>query len=121
MALRALAIAVAVAIGGTIAGCGKTQILAAGRTLHLALTEYRLNPQRVQVSSGRLTILVKNDGLYTHNLAITRGSQILGATQYIHPGRRARLTITLKKGSYTMTSTELFDQDLGLYGTLVAK
>jgi plastocyanin len=121
MARRPLALAAALVTCGTLTACGHTQIVGARRPVHLALTEYRLNPQRVQVRPGRLTIFVKNDGVYTHNLAVTRGSHTLGATQPIPPGHRTHLTLTLKTGSYTIASTMLSDQDLGLYGTLIAK
>jgi plastocyanin len=121
MARIPLALATALVTSSTIAACGHTQIVGASRAVHVALTEYRLGPQRVQVGPGRLTIFVKNDGIYTHNLAVTRGSKTLGATQPISPGHRTHLTLTLKKGSYTMTSTMLSDQALGLYGTLIAK
>jgi hypothetical protein len=104
-----------------VAGCGHTQLVGANRTLHLAMTEYRLAPQRVQAPPGRLTIIVRNNGLLTHNLAVTRGGVSTGTTQPIPPGHAARLTLRVRRGSYQMLSTMLSDQDLGLYGTLVIR
>jgi plastocyanin len=103
------------------AGCGTTHAVGAHRIVYLALTEYRLAPQRVQAPAGRLTIFVENDGRLTHNLAVMRGARTTGVTQPIAPGHRARLTLTLRGGTYVMASTMLSDEALGLYGTLAVK
>lgn len=121
MAGRQLALAAAVALVAPVAGCAQTHLIGVHRTLYVALTEYRLSPQRVQGRAGRLTIIVRNDGVLTHNLAVTNGSRTVGSTHPIAPGHRARLTLTLNRGTYVMASTMLSDRDLGLYGTLIVK
>ena len=104
-----------------LTGCGATHVVGPHRTVYVALTEYRLSPQRVQARAGPLTIVVENDGRLTHNLAVMKGAHASGATQPIAPGRSARLTVALRDGNYVMASTMLSDRDLGLYGTLVVK
>jgi hypothetical protein len=121
MARASLALAVALTLAGAVAGCGGTHVVGVHRTVFLALTEYRLSPQRVQARAGPLTIYVRNDGRLTHNLAVMRGSKTTGSTQPIAPGHRARLTVVLRNGTYVMASTMLSDEDLGLYGTLDVK
>jgi hypothetical protein len=103
---------------GAITGCGRTSTAGAGRSVQIALTEYRVIPQSIRSRAGELTLRVENDGRLTHTLAITRHGNILGQTGPLPPGARTILILTLNPGRYLMTSTLLSDQDLGLYGTL---
>jgi len=106
------------ALGIPIAGCGHTATVGADRTLRLALTEYQVLPQKVQVSRGLVTIIVHNVGKLTHNLVITEGDQRIDGTPPIWPGTTQQLLVTLSPGTYTMASTLFSDQALGEYGTL---
>ena len=117
--LALIGAALALTLAG--AGCGRTQSVGAQRSLNLALTEYRLEPQRVSVSVGALMIVVHNYGRQTHNLVVARGGLPVNATKPIFPGSTAKLTVTLSPGTYLLTSTILSDQVLGLYGTLVVQ
>ncbi len=101
-----------------LAGCGQTDVIRRSRTVLVGLTEYRVAPQRVQISRGPVTILVHNYGRLTHNLVISRGTQTQASTRPIWPGQTAELTLMLAPGSYLMASTILSDQTLGEYGTL---
>ena len=115
---RAPIAALAAVLLSLAAGCGQTETIRHARTLFVALTEYRLAPQSVQVSRGPLTIFVHNYGRVTHNLVISRDGQPQASTRPIWPGQTAELTLTLTPGSYLMASTILSDQTLGQYGTL---
>lgn len=101
-----------------VAGCGETAVIRRSRTVFVALTEYRVAPQSVQISQGPATILVHNYGRLTHNLVISRGGQAQASSRPLRPGQTAELTLTLTPGSYLMASTVLSDQALGAYGTL---
>jgi hypothetical protein len=107
-----------VALASAIAACGHTVTVGAGRTLRLALSEYRVVPQSVQAKSGQLTLLVENDGRLTHNLALSSNGTIIAQTAPIAPGATSQLTATLTPGNYLITSTLFSDQALGVYGTL---
>ena len=113
-----LAGAASAAIVAAIAGCSHTVAVGAGRTLRLALTEYRLVPQSVLAEPGDLTLIVSNDGRLTHDLAITSSGTVIDQTPPIPPGASTELMVNLPRGSYVMTSTLLSDQALGTYGTL---
>ena len=106
------------ALAAVALGCSHTEHIGKRRTLQIALTEYRLNPQDVAARRGRLTILVRNYGRLTHNLVISRRGVSAGSTPPLGPGASARLTLVLAPGSYRMASTILSDQALGQYGTL---
>ncbi len=101
-----------------LAACGHTLAAGASRTMEVALTEYRLNPQDVRARAGVLAFLVHNYGRMTHNFVITQGTATWGTTPPIGPGHSAWLTVTLPAGQYTMASNMLADQALGEYGTL---
>jgi hypothetical protein len=108
---------VAVATASVIAGCGGSRHISGG-PLRLALTEYRLHPQNISVSSGTLTILIRNYGRLTHNVVVSESGQSVAATKPIPPGQSAELDLSLAPGRYLMTSTILSDEALGQYGTL---
>ncbi|MGI8429477.1 MAG: cupredoxin domain-containing protein [Solirubrobacteraceae bacterium] len=100
------------------AGCGKLVVVGADRTLGLALSEYRVNPQDVRVRSGSLTLVVHNYGRLTHNLVVSQAGVYDGVTKPIPPGQSTQLTLTLAPGRYDLASTLLSDQALGEYGAL---
>jgi hypothetical protein len=102
-----------------LAGCGNTTRVGVDRTFQVALTEYRVSPQRVRAPSGTLTIFVHNYGRLSHNLVISSDAHADAATEPIPPGQTAELLATLAPGQYLMSSTILSDQALGAYGTLI--
>jgi len=108
----------AVATALLACGCTHTVRVGAGRTVDVALTEYRLNPDSVTATAGKLTIVARNFGRMTHDITIIHGSTVLKSTAPIAPGHTGTVTITLAPGTYTMASTILSDQALGQLGTL---
>jgi len=110
-------VAVAV-LGIPLAGCGHTASVGSERTLRVALSEYRVAPEKVKASAGALTIIVHNLGKLTHNLVVLRGDQRVVETQPIWPGTVGELSVNLVPGRYTLASTLFSDQALGEYGTL---
>ncbi len=100
------------------AGCGTTVTVGADDTLRVALGEYRVTPQDVRASPGKLTILVHNYGRLTHDLVISLDGETLATTKPIAPGQTEELDTTLGPGRYLIASTILTDQALGAYGTL---
>lgn len=101
-----------------LSGCGHTRVIVGERTLYVSLTDYRVAPQSVRVSSGEVTILVHNYGRLTHNLVVSLDGRSTGSTRPIWPSQSAEMTLTLVPGTYLMASTILSDQALGEYGTL---
>ena len=109
----------AVACAGLLAsGCTNTVQVGRNRTVAVSLTEYRVRPDSIAATAGSVTFLVRNDGLLTHNLTVTRGSRTIAATAPIPPGGSARLTVDLSRGTYTVASAIQSDQALGEHGTL---
>jgi len=103
------------------AGCGTTKVLGAGRQLTVALTEYRLRPQDVEIDAGPVTISVHNYGRLTHNLVILQDGRPQESLPSLQPGASEQLTVFLPAGRYTLASTVQSDQGLGVYGTLIVR
>ena len=102
-----------------VAACGRTTRVGNGRTLQIALNEYRVTPQDVRTETGLLTIFVHNYGRLTHDLVITLDGQTEASTTPIAPGQTQELDAALGPGHYVMSSSILSDQALGAYGTLI--
>ena len=99
-----------------------------GRTLRLKLDEYRIMPQDVRVSAGRLRIVATNVGRLTHNVKIVRVDSTdleapveeIDGTRSTQPGESTSVTIgDLEPGEYRLACTIGNHDDLGQYGTLV--
>jgi hypothetical protein len=115
---RARRLALWIALAGAITSCGHTFIASEGQTVQLGLTEYRLLPQSVSTRVGTLTLQVHNYGRLTHNLVISSNGQTVDSTKALWPGQSASLALNLAPGSYSIGSTLMSDEALGLYGTL---
>jgi len=100
------------------AGCGSTRVETPGQAVQMAVSEYRLNPDRISASPGVVSIVVHNYGRLTHNLVVSQNGQTVAGTQPIPPGDSMELDLDLAPGTYTMASTMHSDQTLGVYGTL---
>ena len=116
---KLLRIVIASMVAGAVAGCGNTAVVGPHRALHVALSEYRINPQSVRAPAGLLNIFVRNYGRRTHDLVLTLDGQAEASTKPLWPGGTQQLTLLLAPGTYQMASTILDDEALGEYGTLV--
>jgi len=110
--------AVALSLVLAVAGCANTIRVGGGRTLRIALTEYRLTPDTVRAYAGRLTIMARNLGTRTHDLVVSLGNFNEAAPLYLAPGATGTVTLDLEPGQYMLRSTLLDDQALGMWGTL---
>jgi uncharacterized cupredoxin-like copper-binding protein len=123
---RVLATALTLAAAVPAAGCGGASFtMVQGSTLRLRLDEYRIEPSHVRIRAGRVTIVARDTGILTHNVAIENPHRKPGRpfTQYartrtMHPGQSATLTVTLKPGTYRLACTIANHDDLGQYATL---
>jgi len=116
--LRATKLALLVAAALLVTACGHTEVAGSGRTVHVQLSEYRLQPQSIRVSRGLVTIIVHNHGLLDHNLALYQNGETVDSINPLGPGETSQMTLFLSPGTYSMASTVLSDQSLGASGTL---
>jgi plastocyanin len=101
-----------------------------GRTLRVRLDEYRIVPQNMEVSEGRLRIVATNVGRLTHNLHIVQPDEDdleeqpkeIGGTRTAQPGESESFTFdNLPAGEYRMICSIANHDDLGQYGRLIVK
>jgi len=88
----------------------------AGVVVKATEREYSIKLSTAKVHAGKVTFDVKNAGKVTHNLTIQGGKH----TPNIGPGKTATLTVTLKKGSYTLYCSIPGHRQLGMVAKLTA-
>ena len=120
--LAVLAALVATSCGDEIA---YTQ--APDRRVDVRLDEYRVLPEHIQVTAGRVTITARNTGRLTHNLVVVQFSRPLGdeeehqygqPTKTLFPGETGSTTVNLKPGKYRLICTIGNHDNLGQYAEL---
>ena len=106
----------AVAVFGVEKSEAKSET-AAGATVNVQEREYKITLSPVKVKAGTVTFVVKNTGKIPHNLTIQQGGK---HTASIGPGKTAKLTVALKKGSYTLYCSVPGHRQLGMVAKLTA-
>lgn len=102
-------------------GCTRDEnVTVKGRTVHVALREYRLDPLVINAHHGRLTIVVRNDGRFPHNLAVAKKNIVYARSTSVGAGQTAVISrLQLDPGTYRLFSSQSDDDARGLYGFLV--
>lgn len=129
MSVRAAAAIALLLAGGLLSGCGtkgRTAVIADGHhELRLSLDEFNIRPRHSSVPPGRLKIVVRNDGVLTHNLVIVRGHRdaaggdVVASIPTMQPGATGGpIKVALPPGEYTLMSTIMTQADLGMIATL---
>jgi plastocyanin len=120
--LGVLVALVATSCGGVIA-----YTRAPDRRVDVRLDEYRVLPEHIQVTAGRVTITARNTGRLTHNLVVVQFHRPLGdedekqygqPTKTLFPGETASTTVDLKPGKYRLICSIGNHDNLGQYGEL---
>ena len=86
--------------------------------VELSVTDRDLSPGRVEVTSGEIEFVVKNDGDRLHAFAVDTPNGI-ERTEDIEPGEEARLTVRLPDGKYRMYDPRGDYRARGVRGTVV--
>jgi uncharacterized cupredoxin-like copper-binding protein len=80
------------------------------------------------VRSGRVELVARNVGRLTHNLRVEvppgdpeEQTEPLATTPTAQPGETVRVTVSLKPGTYRMRCSLANHDDLGMYGTVLAR
>jgi plastocyanin len=111
------------------AGCGAdvAYTRAPDRRVEVRLDEYRVLPEHIQVRAGRVTLVARNSGRLTHNLAVVQFERPLGdeeekdygePTKTLFPGETGETTVDLKPGKYRLVCTIANHDNLGQYAEL---
>ena len=97
-------------------GASAATVTATGTTVQVQEKEFAITLSKHTVPHGTVTFVVKNVGKVAHNLTIQGGK----ATPNINGGGTAKLTVTLKKGSYTLYCSVPGHRQLGMVTKLTA-
>jgi uncharacterized cupredoxin-like copper-binding protein len=111
------------------AGCGANVAYtrAPDHRVEVRLDEYRVLPEHIQVRAGRVTLVARNSGRLTHNLAVVQFKRPIGdeqekqygqATKTLFPGQSAQSTVALEPGKYRLVCTIANHDNLGQYAEL---
>ena len=115
----------AVPLGGCGADVAYTR--APDRRVDVRLDEYRVVPEHIQVRAGTVTLVARNTGRLTHNLAVVQFERPLGdeeekgygkPTKTLFPGETGQTTVDLKPGKYRLVCTIANHDNLGQYAEL---
>jgi uncharacterized cupredoxin-like copper-binding protein len=110
------------------AGCGDVAYThAPDRRVEVRVDEYRVLPEHIQVTAGRITFVAHNTGRLTHNLVVVQFSRPLGdeeehqygqPTKTLFPGETGSTTVDLTPGKYRLICTIGNHDNLGQYAEL---
>lgn len=112
-----------------VTGCGDeiAYTRAPDRRVDVRLDEYRVLPEHIQVTAGRVTITARNTGRLTHNLVVVQFNRPLGdevehqygqPTKTLFPGETGSTTVDLEPGKYRLICTIGNHDNLGQYAEL---
>jgi plastocyanin len=112
-----------------VTGCGDDVAYtpAPNRRVEVRLDEYRVLPEHIQVTAGRITLVAHNTGRLTHNLLAVQFNRPLGdeeekqygtPTKTLFPNETGTTTVDLKPGKYRLVCTISNHDNLGQYGEL---
>jgi nitrite reductase (NO-forming) len=86
--------------------------------VEVTLREFKFEPAQLEVPAGRVVLVIRNEGLIPHDLAIPG----LGKkTEYIAPKKEATLELELRPGTYPFECTVSGHKEAGMHGTLVVR
>jgi uncharacterized cupredoxin-like copper-binding protein len=111
-----------------LAGCGGSdEVAATNSTVRVRIDEYRLRPDKIRVTGPRITLVLQDTGILTHNLKVFSTTKVdeedkpilLGGTKTAHPGETVSAVIRLKPGRYRLACSIANHDDLGEHGILI--
>jgi uncharacterized cupredoxin-like copper-binding protein len=112
----------AAALLGLASGCGgAVTTVPAGAAVALTLREYRIDPQQLRTSAGRVTFAERNTGVLVHELRVAQGDQTIALLPPLRPGQSATLTMALRPGRYQLSCAVAGHAGLGERGELVVR
>ena len=84
----------------------------------VALREFDISPERVEVSKGKIEFVVNNEGDRAHELAIRTESGV-ERSGVIEPGDTGRMTVDLPDGRYRMYDPRADYRSRGMRATVI--
>jgi plastocyanin len=117
---RATAALVALAV---VIGCGGDEPTAVVRddTVEIAMDEFFIRPQNIEVHAGRVTIAVTDRGRLRHSFRLWGTDSAPVEIDTLFPGETVARSAELAPGEYRMVCTVSNHAELGMTGRLVVR
>lgn len=94
--------------------------VAAGDPVTIAMSEFRLEPQRLRLAAGRRVLSIRNEGTVVHRFELRGegGERRLLLGRPLRPGASQRIVVELAPGDYLIRCIQPRHNTLGEHGTL---
>ncbi len=114
---RIVAVVAVVALGIAAVGVMTASALSSSRVVAVTLNEFNVLPAKQAAPAGKVTFVVKNTGKVTHEFVVVKTAKPAGSLLKgneadetgaageigeLKPGQTKKVTLTLKKGHYTL-------------------
>lgn len=91
-------------------------------TARIRLLDYKLDPAKLELSSGHHLLCAQNDGKAPHDLALRdTAKKVLGRTPVLGPDEHGQFAVDLEAGTYTMFCTQAGHESLGMTGPVTVE
>ena len=91
----------------------------AGARIEIALSEYKMKPDKIRAKPGAVTFVLSNVGRFAHDFHI-EGPGVDAYAAKFSPGRTVHLEVTLQEGEYKISCPLSNHDQRGMNITLVA-
>jgi high-affinity iron transporter len=91
---------------------------AGGTTVEVTASEYKFDPNAIEVPAGAVSFHVTNKGTEEHEFEIFKGETVVDEVEGLVPGLDQTLTVTLEAGDYTFACKLNGHDQAGMTGTL---
>jgi plastocyanin len=106
-----------------LTGCGGDEPTAVVRDarVEIALDEFLIRPQNIDVAAGRVTFAITDEGRLRHSFRLWGAGGTPVKVETLFPGDTAVRTADLAPGEYRMVCTVSNHAELGMTGRLVVR
>jgi plastocyanin len=120
---RARTLALVAAPLALAVGCGEEErtVRSSDARAMVTLDDYLLDPQRLSVPAGTVRLTVANRGRIGHTLRLRKQGRLYVEVPTQLPGERTTIERELPRGTYEMFCEIANHEELGMFGTLVAR
>ena len=113
---RRLVIAALIAVVGALSVAGV--VYAKTYKLSASKTKLAFNVKTIRASKGKVTLSMANPSSFPHAIAV-KGHGVKGKGKTVNKGGTSRVTVTLKKGTYTFYCPVGDHEGAGMKGKLI--
>lgn len=119
--IRLLAIALVATFAPAVSGCGTGPSMAVSdaRPVTIAMAEFALDPQDLELTPGPRELVIRNAGTMVHRFRLHEadGRRVL-VGRHLRPGESERIAVDLAPGEYVIRCGQERHNTLGEHGRI---